>query len=99
MNTIQKRILAIFVPILVFAVVYGIAGTALDKKCPSEEKIGALTLCDRYKLINAQKIPEGYDAQEVNAFDFEKTYIIWGLGVLAIFIFEFKLFEDKKKKS
>jgi hypothetical protein len=55
MNTIQKRILAIFVPILVFAVVYGIAGTALDKKCPSEEKIGALTLCDRYKLINAQK--------------------------------------------
>jgi len=88
MNKNQKIILAIFIPIILFFIALIIAnslGYSVKTRTLTE-----YSYLDKYK---------GTTYREGNPFDMEKTWYVWGLYLIICFIFEYKLFADKKEKD
>ncbi len=67
MNIIQKIILAIFIPVILYVISLSIAEF----------------------IVNNFYWPD----------DLEKTWYVWFVFLITVCIFEYKLFEDKKKKD
>lgn len=86
MNKNQRLILAIFIPIIFFFIAFTIAYYSAVTIVPG--------------VTNLERIAEtGVAKYSHNPFDWEKTWYIWFLSLISIILFEYELFEDKKKKD
>lgn len=85
-KNVRKIITAIFIPIIIGILTYGIAGTM--NLCKSGR---VLTLEDKLKCRSF--------GGAIHAFDFEKTWWIWGLGLLAVFIAEMVIISDNNSSK
>lgn len=88
MNNSQKKILAVFVPVIVLVLTFGIANKVLDRStaCSGYTSGGGH---GSYTLPGSPKEPKC----DVNALDFDRTWWIWLLAIGVIGFAEFKLFE------
>ena len=85
MNKNQKIILAIFIPVILFFIALTIA-----------DSVGITRVGGLQKFSHTpSKIP----SYTRDPFDMEKTWYVWGLYLIICFLFEYKLFADKKKKD
>lgn len=91
MNTAQKKILAILLPILVLMLMFGIASKVFDGTPTCTDFLGNMRETDRDDCLGSK-----FDSGNVGAFAFDKTWWLWLIASAIIGIFEFKLFEDKK---
>jgi len=93
MNQKQKIILAIFIPIIVFFIALIIANNLgyIERPITEEEakaKYSSNPTLRKYVTT----------IRENNPFNWGKTWFVWMSYLILIFIFEYKLFGDKKKK-
>jgi hypothetical protein len=91
MNKKQRLVLAIFIPIIIFFFALIIANsfgyTETTRKLPEN------SIFRKYFGETTTIYRKG------NPFDWERTWHIWFLSLTFCCIFEYKLFEDKKKKD
>ena len=83
MNKTQKLILAIFIPIILFFIALTIA-----------DSVGVSSVGGLRQFSQKPSFP----SHTHDPFDMGKTWYVWGLYLIFCFIFEYKLFEDKKRK-
>lgn len=80
MNKKQRLVLAIFIPIIIFFITFTIAYYT-GSTC----------------IIRRTITGSPFGSKTIyNPFNWEKTWYIWLLSAIIIFIFEYKLFADKK---
>ena len=82
MNKKQRVILAIFVPVVIFLITLTIANY-----------IGVTRTYHGVRFPPFPSITKNY-----NPFDWQKTWYVWVISSIFICVFEYKLFEDKKRK-
>ena len=89
MNKNQKIILAIFIPIIIFCITLTIAYYT-----------GVTTNYEKVTELFGRKLskPSFFSTKTYNPFDWQKTWYVWFLYLIFCFIFEYKLFADKKKE-
>ena len=96
MNKIQRIILAIFIPVIIFFIAFTIAHytgvtthitTASEKVLPIPGQ--------RYTPV---VLPTTIYTYTYDPFDWQKTWYVWFLALILCCIFEYKLFADKKRK-
>jgi hypothetical protein len=92
MNKKQRLVLAIFVPIIILFITLIIANAV------------GFTIKTSPRITNSQdgQPRSRYETNTIatrvgNPFDWEKTWYIWFFSLTLCFIFEYKLFSDKKK--
>jgi hypothetical protein len=83
MNKNQRLVLAIFVPIILFFITFTIANSVGVTRVVTTKKSFYTGVVSSYNI---------------NSFDLEKTWYVWMLYLIICFIFEYRLFGDKKKK-
>ncbi len=87
LNKNQKRILAIFIPIIIFFIAFIIASS-----------LGVLHFHEIIKAEDSFFHFEYRTRHTYEPFNLEKTWYVWVLYLIFCCIFEYKLFEDKKMK-
>ena len=90
MNKNQKIVLAIFVPIIIFFIALVIANS-----------LGVTTVT---KILSKDDPWYKYGVKTSTSythdpFEWQKTWYVWLLSLTFCCIFEYKLFEDKKKRE
>ena len=81
-NKAQRNIIAISLPLIALIFTWLIANNVLDRKTTCSYE-------DLFQVIPCRR------AVNITAFDFEKTWWIWLIAVILVFIFEYKLFGKK----
>lgn len=95
MNKSQKHVSAIFIPIVILVLTFGVANTMLDGKATCTT-ISGVTRNAR----NPNCVFDGggtYHSGDIEALEFNKTWWLWLIALGIIGVSEFNLFEDKKK--
>jgi len=98
MNKNQKIVLSIFVPIIVFFITLmyaNIVGTKVLGHFTGVEYDPTAPVGE--KFIYSGEVGS-YETHTHHPFDLEKTWYVWVLYLIFCFIFEYKLFADKKRK-
>lgn len=88
MNKIQKTILAIFIPILILVISYGVAETIFDF---SYEKTSLNYITKEYETRNV--------IDNVKAYDLGKTWWVWGAGISFIMGSLLEIYRDRRKNK
>jgi len=97
MNKNQKIVLAIFVPIIIFFITFMIANLVGVTVIQHTGK--AFDLTDGGRMTNIRTIGIPHTEYRRDPLDWQKTWGVWLVFLIIICIFEYKLFEDKKKKD
>ena len=94
MNTNQKRVLVIFIPIIIFFIALMIANI-VGVTVTVHTGISFDTT-DTGRMTNFRSSGPSYDTYRHDPFDWEKTWYVWFLSLIFCCIFEYILFGDKK---
>ena len=89
MNKNQKLILVIFIPIIIFFIALVIAN--LVRTTPGRPALSPI-----WEKFSGEKSYPTYTTHD--PFDWEKTWYVWLLALTFCYIFEYKLFADKKRR-
>jgi hypothetical protein len=96
MDKLQRGIVSVVTFVVIGILTFGFASYLFDVKCPYSEQnyapyyedANGFLPCDVWELRGGKTL-------DVYAFDFEKTWIIWMLGLFAIFGAEMLLFNKR----
>jgi hypothetical protein len=97
LNKKQRLVLAIFIPIIIFFIALTIA---YDTGVTPREKQLSIHSPRYYARFPLEPKPSpNYTTTTHDPFDWGKTWYVWMFYLIFCGIFEYKLFEDKKKKD
>jgi len=96
MNKKQRLVLAIFVPVILFFISLMIANSIGVKVTGHMTGVEYHPTASPGKKFTFSGEVGHYDTYTYNPFDWGKTWYIWFLFWIITFIFEYKLFADKK---